>query len=86
MYNHEIVLQDKIFRTCSVVKVKDTIYDPSKNTFSEQWFWIYAENSEFFPFDLWEKLDHAEINQIIQDERNFYKVIKVITKKRRRLI
>jgi hypothetical protein len=77
LFIDEIILQDENFHLHRLVKVKDTIYDSFKKEQSETWLWIYLETSEFFYFDLWEQLDHAQLNQNIKYKENIFKVISI---------
>ncbi len=74
---YEIVLQDENFHLHKLIKVKDTTYDSIKNSESTLWFWIYSETSEFFNFELWEKLDHAFLDQNITCKDCNFKVVSI---------
>lgn len=79
---YEIVLQDEKFQLHKLVKVKDAIYNPIHKNESFMWFWIYSDTSEFFYFDLWDELDHAEIGQYIRYKKNIFKVVSVNNNKK----
>ncbi|KAF1027438.1 MAG: hypothetical protein GAK29_00683 [Acinetobacter bereziniae] len=79
---YEIVLQDENLKLHKLIKVKDIIYDPLKKDESFLWFWIYADTSEFFNFDLWDDLDRAQINQNIQYNGNSFKVVEINNNKK----
>jgi hypothetical protein len=75
--NERIILQDKFSKKITLKRVLDTIYDRNRNIESSQFFWIYEESSEFFPFQVWDKLAEAKIGQMIETQDNTYKVIRI---------
>lgn len=79
---YEIVLQDEKFQLHKLVKVKDTIYDSIQRKELFTWFWIYAETSEFFYFDLWDQLDHAKTGQYISYKNFIFKVVSINNNKK----
>ncbi|WON79084.1 hypothetical protein OK024_08825 [Acinetobacter sp. UGAL515B_02] len=81
MENHEIILQDEHHQRYKIVKVQDVRFDEGTSTNTHQWLWVYHHNSEFFPFDLWNQLDNATIDQEIKLDNKFLKIIKILTKK-----
>ena len=78
---YEITLQDENHNLHNLKKVKDSIYDSVKKIETEQWLWIYTETSNFFYIELWSKLDHAQINQMLTIKNMIFKVIDIKNKK-----
>ncbi len=63
MENHEVILQDEHHKQFKIVKVQDVRFDKNTLNNSYQWLWIFDHSSEFFPFELWDELDHATVHQ-----------------------
>lgn len=63
MENHQIVLRDENNNQYKVIRVKDTIFNAETLLETHQWLWVFAESYEFFPFELWEQLEHLKVNE-----------------------
>ncbi|WP_130804840.1 hypothetical protein [Acinetobacter ihumii] len=77
MENHQIILQDEHQKRHKIIRVHDVSFNSQTLMNTYQWLWIYAESYEFFPFELWECLDRAQIDDIIQDHQQTYRVTQI---------
>ena len=79
MENHQIILQDEHQRRYKVIRVQDVSFNTQTLMNTSQWLWVYAESSEFFPFELWEDLDRARLNDTIAHKQRTFKVTKILS-------
>ncbi|WP_120430145.1 hypothetical protein [Acinetobacter baylyi] len=81
MQNHEITLRDEHSKEFKVIKVLDVRFDETTITNTHQWLWVYDLSAEFFPFELWDQLDHAIIHQNIKLDNQVFEIVKILKKK-----
>lgn len=77
MKRHEIVVQDKQQHLHTLVRVKDCSFNPETLMDDYIRLWICSVSHEFVPFELWSKLDHAKINEVIEYQDYYFKVVDI---------
>ncbi|MBK0064116.1 MULTISPECIES: hypothetical protein [unclassified Acinetobacter] len=78
MENHQIILQDEHKNRHKIVRVQDVSFNTQTLMNTYQWLWVFAESSEFFPFELWEKLNQVKVHETIFHDHKKFKVVNIL--------
>lgn len=82
MENHRVILQDEDKNQHQIIRVKDVTFNTQTLMNTHHWLWVYAESYEFFPFESWERLNHAKVSETISLQGKRFKVIKILKAKK----
>ena len=62
MINYKITIQDANNFIRKIIKVKDIQFNKELLYETNEWLWIFEDNNEFCPFELWSFMDRVKVH------------------------
>ena len=77
MINYKITIPDANNFIRKIIKVKDIQFNKELLYETNEWLWIFEDNNEFCPFELWSFMDRVKVHDGLIFNHKIYKVIEV---------